>query len=105
VLRIYEVCLQLVRDLRPYIVQIAKFDPDLARQLKKASTSVPMNVAEGSGSRAGRRRHCYDTALSEARESLSALEAAEAAGYIRCIEEHVRARFRHIIGTLVNVVR
>jgi four helix bundle protein len=75
------------------------------RNLKKAMTSSPLNVAEGSGSRAGRRRHCYDTALSEARETLACLEAAEAAGYIRRIEPHVRARLNHIIGTRVNVVR
>jgi four helix bundle protein len=104
-LRIYDECLLLVRDLRPYVTQIAKFDVDLARQLKKAETSVPLNVAEGSGSRAGRRRHCYDTALSEARETWAILETAEAAGYIRGIEQHVRDRLNRIIGTLVNVVR
>ena len=104
-LSIYQVCLQLIRDLRPYVERIARFDRDLARQLKKAMTSSPLNVAEGSGSRAGRRRHCYDTALGETRETLACLETAEAAGYIRCIEPHVRARINHIIGTLVNVVR
>ena len=88
-LSIYQVCLQLVRDLRPYVLQIAKFDPDLARQLKKAMTASPLNVAEGSGSRAGRRRHCYDTALSETRETLACLEVAEAAGYIQIGRAHV----------------
>jgi four helix bundle protein len=104
-LRIYTVCLQMVRDVRPYRERIARFDRDLARQLAKASTSVPLNVAEGSGSRAGRRRNAYDIALAEAKETLSVLEVAEAAGYVRGIELAVRARLNHIIGTLTNLVR
>jgi len=95
----------MVRDVRPYADRIGRFDRDLARQLRKASTSVPLNVAEGSGSRAGRRRNAYDIALGEAKETLAILETAEAAGYLRCIEVHVRARLNHIIGTLTNVVR
>ena len=104
-LRIYPVCLQMVRDVRPYADRIGRFDRDLARQLRKASTSVPLNVAEGSGSRGGRRRNAYDIALGEAKETLSILETAEATGYVRCIDLHVRARLNHIIGTLTNVIR
>ncbi|HMI94044.1 MAG TPA: four helix bundle protein [Polyangiales bacterium] len=104
-LRIYPVCLEMVRDVRSYVERIARFDRDLARQLRKASTSVPINVAEGSGSRAGRRRNAYDIARAEAKETLGILETAEAAGYLRGIELHVRARLDHIIGTLTNVVR
>jgi four helix bundle protein len=95
----------MVRDVRPYAERIGRFDRDLSRQLKKASTSVPLNVAEGSGLRGGRRRQAYDIALGEAKETLSVLETAEAAGYVRCVELHVRARLDHIIGTLTNVVR
>ena len=71
-LRIYPVCLAMVRDVRPYAERIARFDRDLARQLRKSSTSVPLNVAEGSGLRRGRRRQSYDYALGEARETLAA---------------------------------
>jgi four helix bundle protein len=95
----------MVRDVRPYVERIGRFDRDLSRQLKKASTSVPLNVAEGSGLRGGRRRQAYDIALGEAKETLAILETAEAAGYVRVIEVQVRARLDHIIGTLTNVVR
>ncbi len=104
-LRIYPVCLMMVRDVRPYADRIARFDRDLARQLRKSSTAVPLNLAEGSGSRGGRRCHSYDNALGEARETLANLETAEAIGYIAKIETHVRKRLDHIIGTLVNLVR
>jgi four helix bundle protein len=104
-LRIYPVCLAMVRDVRPYADRIARFDRDLARQLRRSSTAVPLNTAEGSGSRGGRRRLSYEHALGEARETLANLETAEAIGYISKIETHVRKRLDHIIGTLVNLVR
>ena len=104
-LRIYPVCLCMVREVRPYIERVARFDRDLARQLRKSSTSVPLNVAEGSGLRGGRRRQTYEYALGEARETLANLETAESAGYFRHIEPALRARFDHIIGVLVKLVR
>ena len=100
-LRIYPVCLAMVREVRPYIERIARFDRDLARQLRKSSTSVPLNVAEGSGLRGGRRRQSYEYALGEARETLANLETAEAAGF----QPLLRNRLNHIVGTLVNLVR
>jgi four helix bundle protein len=104
-LRIYPVCLAMVREIRPYADRIARFDRDLARQLRRSSTAVPLNVAEGSGLRAGRRRQSYDYALGEARETLANLETAVAIGYVSSIEPRVRQRLDHIIGTLVNLVR
>ena len=103
-LRIYPVCLQMVRDVRPVADQIARFDRDHARQLRRSSMSVPLNVAEGSGSRGGRRRARYDDALGSARETLANLEASEAVGYIRRVEPALRNRLDHIIGTLVKLV-
>ena len=104
-LRIYPVCIAMVRDIRPYADRIARFDRDLARQLRRSSTAVPLNVAEGSGLRGGRRRQSYDYALGEARETMANLEAAEAIGYVPSIDANVRRRLDHIIGTLVNLVR
>jgi four helix bundle protein len=103
-LRIYPVSLQMVRDVRPLADQIARFDRDHARQLRKSSMSVPLNLAEGTGSRAGRRRARYDDALGSARETLANLEAAEAVGYLRAIEPTLRNRLHHIIGTLVRLI-
>jgi four helix bundle protein len=104
-LRIYPVCLEMVREVRPYADRVARFDRDLARQLRRASTAVPLNVAEGSGLRGGRRRMSYEIALGEAREALAGLETAEAIGYVSGIDWSVRARLDHVIGTLVKLVR
>jgi four helix bundle protein len=104
-LRIYPVCLEMVRGVRPYVERIARVDADLARQLKRASMSVALNVAEGSGSRAGKRRHCYDIALGEAREVLANLEIAAAVGYTSGVDAGLRRQLNQIIGTLVNIIR
>lgn len=104
-LRIYPVCIEMVKEVRPYAEKIARFDPDLARQVGRASTSVVLNVAEGSGARGGRRRNSYDIALGEARETLAGLEAASAIGYVGALEPAMRDHLDRIIATLVKLVR
>jgi four helix bundle protein len=95
----------MVREVRPYADCIARFDRDQARQLRRSSVSVVLNVAEGSGVRAGRRRQSYEVALGEARETRANLQAAEGAGYLRTVDADLRDHLDHIIATLVKVVR
>ena len=104
-LRIYATCLEMVREIRPYAEKIARFDRDLARQLRRSCTAVPLNVAEGCGHRGGRRRQAYEFALGEARETLANLEVAEAIGYLPAIAPEMRRKLDHVIGTLVNLSR
>ena len=104
-LRIYPVCLEVVRMLRPYVAQIARHDADLSRQLKRAQVSMTLNTAEGSGTRGGRRRQTYDIALGETREVLACLQVAEAAGYLDGIEPALLDKLDRVIATLVKVVR
>ena len=104
-LRIYDVSLEVVAELRPVILRIERCDRDLARQLKKASTSVPLNVAEGAYAHGGHRRERYQTACSSMRESIACCDVAEAAGYDPRVPESTRAKMRQIVGTLVNNLR
>jgi four helix bundle protein len=104
-LRIYPVCLDIVREVRPYADRIAKHDPDLARQLRRSSTSVALNVSEASGTRGGRRRNTHEIALGEAEETRTALEVAEAAGYIAGVAPKLLDRLAHVIGTLWKAAR
>ncbi len=48
-LRIYNVCVELVREVAVLVEQIARRDRDQARQLRRSMISVVLNVAEGSG--------------------------------------------------------
>ena len=103
-LKIYGVMLQVLRDVKPALGQIEKYDSDLARQMRRAAPSVVLNLAEGSGSTGGVRRVRYKTALGSALETRACLEAAEAMGYIAGIDDRVRDGLAHVINVLVRVV-
>ncbi len=81
-LLIIDDAVELVRRLRPYVRQIALGDPDLARQLRKASKSIALNLSEGSGVSGRRRVSHYRIALGSARETAVALRLAAAEGLI-----------------------
>ena len=102
---IYVVCIEIGREVRPVAERIARFDRDLARQLKKSSASVALNVAEVSGTRGGRRRNTHDIALGEAREARACLHVAEAAGYVPSIAPELLDKLDRVIATLVELVR
>ncbi|MFO0581595.1 MAG: four helix bundle protein [Anaeromyxobacter sp.] len=78
----YDVSLELARAVRPLIALVARRDPSLADQLRRAVTSVPLNVAEGNR-RVGRDRpHHFRVALGSAAEVAACLDVAEALGYL-----------------------
>ena len=102
-LRIYDEMLDTVREMRGMIAAIERRDSDLGRQLRRAASSVVLNVAEGSGSFGGMRTARYRTALGSARETLACLRVAEAFGYVETMPEAVTGRMNRVIGTLVRV--
>ena len=104
-LKIYDVMLDVIRAMRPVLVQIERHDRELGRQTRQAQNSVVLNIAEGSGSHAGTRNARYRTALGSAKETRACLDVAEAQGYVAVIDPQIRAGLREVIGTLVNVVR
>ena len=103
-LRIYSVLLELVRLLRPLVGQLERRDADLARQCKRALCSAVLNVAEGSYSRGKNRGARYHTALGSLREALACFEVGEALGYLPQLDAEMRARFDHVLGTLVRLI-
>jgi len=101
-LRIYDVMLGVLRMLRVPMAQIEKHDSDLGRQLRRAATSVTLNLSEGSGSQGGIRRARYRSALGSAREVKACLESAAALGYLERVDAEVFAGLKHVINVLVN---
>ena len=77
----YDLSLQFVTSLAPVIQQIASHDKDLARQLRRAASSIVLNLAEGSHSDPGNRRARFYTAAGSAKESQAALHLAVAWEY------------------------
>src|ERR1700721_1448113 len=102
-LHIHDVMLDAITTMRPMVRDIERRDKDLASQLKRAASSVVLNVAEGSGSSGGVRTQRYRTALGSARETLSCLLVAERFGYVHAMPAVLAAQMNRVIGTLVRV--
>lgn len=98
-LHTYTVVLELIRQLRITSVVLERKDRDLARQLRRASSSVALNLAEGMYSRGKNRAARYHTALRSARDTWACLKVAEAAGCIKTLDPALVARvnqsYRH----------
>ena len=102
-LKIYGVVIEVLRDVRPVIEELERKDPDLARQMRRAASSVVLNVAEGMGSRGKNWGARYHTALGSMRETLSCIDVAVALGYVRGVEAEVLGRIDHVLGTLYRL--
>jgi four helix bundle protein len=100
-LRIYDVAIRMLEEMRPALGAIEVRDRDLARQMRRAASSIVLNLAEGSGCTGGIRRERYRNALGSAREVAACIDVARAWHYA-----DIRADgLRQVIGTLVNVTR
>jgi four helix bundle protein len=104
-LRIYETVIEVLGGLRPMVAQIEASDRDLARQLRRAASSIALNVQEGSGSRAGTRRERYCNALGSARETGACLDVAVALGYVERVDAGLLDRLDKVRAVLVKNVR
>ena len=104
-LRIYDVILQVLTELRPVVGAIELHDKDLARQLKRAATSIALNCSEGSGSHGGTRKERYRNALGSARETGACLDAAIALGYLESVDASLLDRLDHVRAVLAKNVR
>ena len=78
----YETALGLVTNLRPIHDALRRQDRDLADQLRRAASSVVLNLAEGAGRRGQDRMHFYRIAAGSAREVRAALDVARAWGLV-----------------------
>ncbi|MCB9899631.1 MAG: four helix bundle protein [Planctomycetes bacterium] len=75
-----EVSLDVVASLRSLLQVLRTKDGDLYRQVRRAGSSIPLNIAEG-GRRVGKdRKHLWRVALGSADEVRVALRTAVAWG-------------------------
>ena len=74
--------LDLIRALRPLCAQLALQSPDLADQLRRAASSVALNLGEGVRRTGRDKKRAYRIAAAEAQETKVALEVALAWGWL-----------------------
>ncbi len=79
-LRILDDVVTKTADVHRLCRIVARHDFDLARQIRRAVTSVGLNAAEAVGARDGNRRLRLETAMTSGRETISGLRIAAAAG-------------------------
>ena len=104
-LRIYDVVIEAIGDMRPVMQEIARRDQDLARQMRRAFSSVALNLAEGAGVRGGLRKARYETALGSMREVIACVDVARAMGYVRHVDDVAMAKMHRVVAALVKLVR
>jgi len=82
-----EVSIQLITSLRAIVPVIERSDRDLADQLRRAASSVVLNLGEGQRSAKGNKQKHYAIAHGSANEVKAALDVARAWGWIEDVRE------------------
>jgi four helix bundle protein len=103
--RIYSTILDVLRALRPVIAAIEAHDRDLARQLRRAASSIALNTQEGTGSHGGTRRERYRNALGSARETGACLDVAIVLGYVEEVDAGLLDALDKVRATLAKILR
>ena len=81
-LRILDQVVETVGTIHRLCRIIARHDPDLSKQLKRAINSVSLNSGEGLFARGGNRTVRIESAMTSGREVILGLRIAGAAGYL-----------------------
>ena len=88
-LKIQDDILQLIKELRPTLDEIARHDCDMHRQIKRSLTIVALNTAEARWRNNGNGRQRFETAMGSANESHTCLRTADAFGYVEVSAKHL----------------
>ena len=81
-----DVSIDAIRSLRSPLLTIRPYDSSLAQQIRRAASSVSLNLAEGNRRTGKDRRRFFRIAAGSANEVRTALRVAEAWGYVKARE-------------------
>ena len=101
-----QVAIETIAELAPLAARIAHHDRSLAQQLRRAASSMALNVGEAEYSDSGNRKARLHTAAGSASETRTALEVAVAWRYIKLAQaEGALAGLDRVIGMLWRLSR
>ena len=72
----------LISALVPVVAAVGRHDRSLRDQLRRAGSSIPLNLAEGYGLQGGHEKQRFLTALGSAREVAAIIEVARRWEYV-----------------------
>src|SRR5688572_30708396 len=81
-LRVADDIVETVGRVHRLCRRIARHDPDLCKQVRRAVNSVALDAGEGLYARAGNRTVRIESAMASGREVIFGLRVAGAAGYL-----------------------
>jgi len=84
--QLLEEVLHVIELVRPLVVAIGRRDRDLAAQVRRAVSSVGLNISEGFGTAAGNARLRFESARGSLYEAQAGLCMAVAWGYLSAEE-------------------
>jgi four helix bundle protein len=99
----YEVSIELIRALRVVMPKIKQHDADLAKQIRRAATSIALNLGEGRKRVGEDRTHLFRIANGSAGEVEAGLDVAESWGYVDAGPE-LRRLLSRLLGLLWGLV-
>ena len=105
-MKVYRRSLEVVAELGGVIRAIEGKDSALANQLRRASASVALNIAEGEHAMGRRKQASFSVALGSARECRACVHVGEALGYLRVGESAPALDgLDHVIAMLFKLTR
>jgi len=103
---VQEVAFEMIVAVKPLVDTIAKQDRSLADQIRRAASSVVLNIAEGVHSQGRIAITRFHSAAGSASETRVGLRLAEAWGYLRPGQlSQVDARLDRILALLWGLTR
>ncbi len=93
--------IDIIKALKPIVRRIEVSDRNLADQLKRAATSVALNVSESAHAKGANRKSHLHIAAGSANETRAALRVASAWGYV---EENDTARAQEMLDHAIAVL-
>jgi four helix bundle protein len=101
-----EETIYVIELVRPLVASVARRDRDLASQIRRALSSIALNLAEGFGSAAGNERLRFQSARGSLYETQAGIRVAVAWGFLsRETAAPSLAALDHLGGRIFGLLR